>query len=67
VDGWTIIHDRDAGPASVIAYVTTADRQRVVVRRDDPSLAAELSGDQLVGRTVTVVPGGEGPAGFELG
>jgi len=67
VDGWTIIHDRDAGPASVVAYVTTADRQRVVVRRDDPPLAAELSGGQLVGTTVTVVPGGEGPPGFELG
>lgn len=66
VDGWTIIHDRDAGPASVVAYVSTADRERVVVRRDDPSLAAELSGGQVVGRTVTVVPGGNGPAGFEL-
>ncbi|MGY6500477.1 MAG: acetyl-CoA acetyltransferase [Acidimicrobiales bacterium] len=67
VDGWTVIHDRDAGPATVAAYATTADRRRVVVRRDDPSLAAELSGGQLVGTTVTVVPGGEGPAGFELG
>jgi acetyl-CoA C-acetyltransferase len=66
VDGWTIIHDRDAGPASVVAYVTTTDRERVVVRRDDPSLAAELSGDQLVGRTVTVQPAAEGTAGFDL-
>lgn len=66
VDGWTILHDRDAGPASVIAYVTTADRERVVVRRDDPDLAAELSGGQLVGQAVTVVRAGEGPAGFEL-
>ena len=66
VDGWTILHDRDAGPASVIAYVTAADRERVVVRRDDPDLAAELSGGQLVGQTVTVVRAGEGPAGFEL-
>ncbi|MDY7105992.1 MAG: acetyl-CoA acetyltransferase [Actinomycetota bacterium] len=66
VDGWTILHDRDTGPASVVAYATTADRQRAVVRRDDPSLAAELSGGQLVGQTVTVMPGGEGPAGFEL-
>jgi hypothetical protein len=38
----------------------------VVVRRDDPSLAAELSGDQLVGRTVTVQPAAEGTAGFDL-
>jgi acetyl-CoA C-acetyltransferase len=67
VDGWTIIHDRDIGPANVVAYVTTADRQRIVVRRDDPTLATDLSGGQLVGRTVTVVPGGEGPVGFELG
>jgi len=67
VDGWTIIHDRDAGPAGVVAYVTTGDRQRVVVRRDDAAFAAELSGGQLVGRTVTVVSSGEGPAGFDLG
>ena len=67
VGGWTVIHDRDTGPASVVAFATTADRRRVVVRRDDPSLAAELSGGQLVGQAVTVVPGGEGPAGFELG
>lgn len=66
VDGWTVIHDRDVGPASVVAYATTADRQRVVVRRDDPSLAAELSGGQLVGQTITVVPAGEGPAGFAM-
>lgn len=66
VDGWTVIHDRDAGPASVVAYATTADRQRVVVRRDDPSLATELSGGQLVGQTITVVPAGEGPAGLAL-
>lgn len=66
VDGWTVIHDRDAGPASVIAYATTTGGQRVVVRRDDPLLAAELSGDQLVGRTVIVLPCTEGPSGFEL-
>ena len=67
VDGWTVIHDREAGPASVVAYATTADRKRLVVRDDDPSLAAELSGGQLVGQTVTVVPGGEGPATFDPG
>ena len=67
VDGWTIIHGRDTGPASVVAYVTTADRRRVVVRQDEPSLAAELSGGQLVGQSVTVAPSGERPAGFELG
>lgn len=67
VQGWTVIHDRDAGPASVVAYATTSDHRRVVVRRDDPTLAAELSGTQLVGHTLTVVPTGEGTAGFELG
>lgn len=66
VVGWTIIHDRDAGPASVVAYATTSERQRVVVRRDDAALAAELSGGQLVGHTVTVLASGDGPAGFEL-
>lgn len=67
VDGWTVIHDRDAGPSTVVAYATTPDRRRVVVRRDDPSLATELSGTRLVGRTVTVVPREAGAAGFELG
>lgn len=66
IDGWTVIHDRDAGPASIVAYATTADRQRVVVRRDDPALAAELSGGQLVGEAVTVVPSDDGPAGFSM-
>lgn len=66
IEGWTVIHDRDAGPASVVGYATTADDRRVVVRRDDPSLAAELSGGQLVGQTVTVTPGDDAAAGFEL-
>lgn len=66
VDGWTVIHDRDAGPASVVAYATTADGQRAVVRRDDPALAAELSGSQLVGRTLAIVGESDGPASFEL-
>lgn len=67
VEGWTVLHDRDAGPSGVVAYVTTSERQRVVVRRDDAALAAELSGGQLVGRTVTVVASGEGTAGFDVG
>lgn len=66
VDGWTVIHDRDSGPASVVAYATTSGRRRVVVRRDDPTLAADLSGGQLVGQTVTVVPTVDGPADFDL-
>ena len=66
VDGWTILHDRDTGPAAVVAYATTPDRQRVVVRRDDPSLAAELSGGQLVGRTIAVIAVPEGPPSFAL-
>lgn len=66
IDGWTVIHDRDAGPASVVGYATTADGRRIVVRRDDPSLAAELSGGQLVGQTVTVTRGDDVAAGFEL-
>jgi acetyl-CoA C-acetyltransferase len=66
VDGWTVIHDREIGPASIVAYATTTDGRRAVVRRDDPPLASELSGGQLVGRTITVVPAGEGPASFDL-
>ena len=65
VAGWTVIHDRDSGPATVVAYATTPEQQRVAVRRDDPSLAAELSGGQLIGRTITVVPATRSPASFE--
>ncbi|MDE0802324.1 MAG: acetyl-CoA acetyltransferase [Acidimicrobiales bacterium] len=66
VDGWTVIHDRDAGPVSIVAYATTAAGERVVVRRDDSALAAELSGGDLVGTAITVVPGDDGPASFSL-
>jgi len=68
VDGWTVIHDRDAGPASVVAYATTEDGTRAVVRRDDPALAAELSGGQLVGTRITVepAPDGQGTPGFSV-
>ena len=66
VVGWTVIHDRDNGPASVVAYATTDDGRRVVVRRDDPSLATELSGGRLVDQKLTVVPMIEGPNGFDL-
>jgi acetyl-CoA C-acetyltransferase len=66
VVGWTVIHDRDNGPASDVAYATTDDGRRVVVRRDDPSLATELSGGRLVDQKLTVVPMIEGPNGFDL-
>jgi acetyl-CoA C-acetyltransferase len=66
VDGWTIIHDRDAGPTTVVAYATTVERQRVAVRRDDPALAAELSGGRLIGATIDVVPRADASASFEL-
>lgn len=66
VAGWTVIHDREMGPAAVAAYATTDDGTRTVVRRDDPGLAAELSGGQLVGSRIVVepAPDGQGPAGF---
>ncbi|QYG94473.1 acetyl-CoA acetyltransferase [Iamia sp. SCSIO 61187] len=68
VDGWTVIHDRDMGPAAVVAYATTDEGARAVVRRDDPGLAAELSGGQLVRSRIVVEPPseGEGPAGFTI-
>lgn len=68
VDGWTVIHDRDMGPAAVVAYATTDDGTRAVVRRDEPALAAELSGGQLVGSRIVVEPSpdGKGTPGFSV-
>lgn len=55
VDGWTVIHGRETGPETVVAYVRAADERRLVVRCDDAAVARELSGGVLIGTTVRVV------------
>ena len=68
VEGWTVIHDRDAGPVTVVTYVTTDTGTRAVARRDDPALAAELSGGQMVGERIQIgpAPDGGGTPGFAI-
>ncbi len=56
----TVLHDRDAGPVAAPVVVRLADGSRLGARAADPALAAEVSGQTLVGRHVRVRPAGNG-------
>jgi acetyl-CoA C-acetyltransferase len=66
VEGYTIRHERDAGPVSIPVFARSEDGRRIVARNDDPQTAAALSGGMLVGESIVVHPG-EDCASFELG
>lgn len=65
VEGYTIRHERDTGPASIPVFARSEDGRRIVARNDDPETATALSGGMLVGESIVVHPGEE-CARFEL-
>lgn len=65
VDGFTVEHDRDSGPARAPLYATLEDGRRVVATPADASIAAELSGRSIVGEKVHVRTE-DGKAVYEL-
>jgi acetyl-CoA C-acetyltransferase len=66
VDGWTVIHERESGPSAVVAYASMPHGERTVVRCEDAALAAQLSGGQLVGATIEVVPRPDAAPNFRI-
>ena len=66
VAAFTVVHDRDAGPAWVPAVVDSADGRRTIARLDDPSFAASVTGGTLVGARVAVEPSPDGVPGFRV-
>ena len=65
IDGYTVVHDRDTGPASVPVFASTPDGHRVVARSDDPDVAAAMSGGMFVGHEIDLKPAHD-HARFEL-
>ena len=65
IDGYTVVHDRDTGPASVPVFASTLDGHRVVARSDDPDVAAAMSGGMFVGHEIDLKPAHD-HARFEL-
>ena len=65
IDGYTVVHDRDTGPASVPVFASTLDGHRVVARSDDPDVAAAMSGGMFVGHEIDLKPSHD-YARFEL-
>ena len=65
IEGYTIVHDRESGPAEVPVFARLADGRRVAARSRDAAVARQLSGGQDVGRTIQVHSGAE-YVGFEL-
>jgi acetyl-CoA C-acetyltransferase len=56
IDGYTVVHDRDAGPVSVPVFASTPGGHRVVARSDDTDLAATMSGGMFVGHEIDLKP-----------
>ncbi|RLE18530.1 MAG: acetyl-CoA acetyltransferase [Actinobacteria bacterium] len=59
IDGYTVMHDRDAGPTSVPVFARTPDGRRVVARSDDAKLARAMSGGMFVGHEIDLIPGND--------
>jgi acetyl-CoA C-acetyltransferase len=53
VAGYTVAHE-DGAPRYTTVVATTPDGARVVVRNDDPELAADMAADEWCGRDVAV-------------
>lgn len=65
VDAFTVIHDREAGPASVPIIATLSDGRRACAVVEDRAFAAEVSGGQLVGARIKIRPA-DGRPTFDL-
>ncbi len=65
VDGFTVEHNKDTGPARAPLYARLSDGRRVVAVAADAAIPAKLSGTSLIGETVHVRPG-EGGTVYEL-
>lgn len=57
IDGYTVVHDREAGPAEVPVFARLADGRRVTARTTDHEVARAMSGGQHVGATINLRPG----------
>ncbi len=65
VDGFTVEHDKEAGPVRAPAYATLADGQRVVAVPADSDIPKQISGRNIVGARIKVRKG-EGSPVYEL-
>ena len=59
VESWVVVHDRDGAPEKVLAACLLPDRRRAWGNTEDGDAVAELrSGDEQIGRAVTLDPDG---------
>ncbi len=65
VDGFTVEHDKDAGPVRAPVYATLGSGQRVVAVPADSDLPKQISGRNIVGARIKVRKG-EGSPVYEL-
>ena len=65
IDGYTVVHDRDTGPAEVPVFARLADGRRVAARTTDREIARAMSGGQHVDTKIELRPGSD-HVGFEL-
>ena len=57
IDGYTVVHHRESGPAEVPVFARLADGRRVAARTTDHEIARAMSGGQHVGTTIELRPG----------
>ncbi|MFP5487988.1 MAG: acetyl-CoA acetyltransferase, partial [Acidimicrobiia bacterium] len=57
IDGYTVVHHRESGPAEVPVFARLADGRRVAARATDHEVARAMSGGQHVGTTIELRPG----------
>lgn len=65
VEAMTVIHDRARGPIAAPVFARLPDGRRVVAAAADPGAPVALSGESLVGRTVSV-RSGDGSVVYEV-
>jgi acetyl-CoA C-acetyltransferase len=59
VESWVVVHDRDGAPEKVLAACLLPDGRRAWGNTEDGDAVAELrSGEEQIGRAVTLDPGG---------
>ena len=59
VDAMTVVHDRVSGPSRVVLVARFADGTRIGASSEDPKVAGELSGTNLVGASVRIMHRGD--------
>jgi acetyl-CoA C-acetyltransferase len=59
IEGYTVVHDRQRGPAEVPVFARLRDGRRVAARSTDPDVARAMSGGQHVGEPIELRAGAE--------